>query len=276
MKYEEIINTAKPDIGKLPGGWEPDFNIRLNGNDKDYEGVWQKRTIAESNPNIVSLLDRQIHVFNDILEDWECDFIVESFMKSPNFENVSVQGRKDIPDDRVGSIRTTAWCPQFAQELWKRKFEMMMFPYVVCSNSTPTDWWQGNDKRLIWQPIGLSPMMRFMKYQKDGQHYAHYDAGFIYPNDNYRTLYSMVIYLTTNEEGGATRFIEDGQDGKNTWDRIHDDWTREARTDEVIFSSKAIKGNVLIFPHRLCHDVEKYLGDSPRIIIRTDILFEAI
>ena len=261
----ELIDI-KPEIEKLPGGWEPNFAINLNhsndiGNTVSFEGI---------------------HIFQNLLSSDECDEIVKQFMQSPNFEKVSIQGRKDVPDDRIGSIRTTAWCPQFAKELWDKKISSVIFKNETFTRFSPTDWWQDNNgnqikpKKRTYKTIGVSPMMRFMKYEKDGQHYAHYDAAYIYPNDKFRTLYSMVIYLTTNDLGGSTRFIYDSQYNVNIWERNHDDWTREAVLDEVLFSSKPVKGNVLIFPHRMCHDVEKYFGDAPRIIIRGDILFELI
>jgi len=249
----------KPPMEKLPGGWEPTFKIHLN---------------KTSDVKVKTPYGR-IQIFENMLTSDECDEIVKQFMQSPNFENVSIQGRKDIPDDRIGSIRTTAWCPQMAEEFWDKKLSSMIFP-LDFSDVAQTDWWQGDKTRKKWKPIGISPMMRFMKYEQEGQHYAHYDAGFIYPNDRYRTLFSMVIYLTTNDKGGSTRFIQDGQDELFTWDRVHEDWTREATDKEVICKSSPIKGNVLIFPHRMCHDVEKYLGDTPRIIIRGDVLFEAV
>jgi hypothetical protein len=138
-----------------------------------------------------------------------------------------------------------------------------------------TDWWQGDKLRTIWYPVGFSPMLRFMRYDSGGQHYAHYDAGFIYPNDNYRTLQSVVIYLTTNTDGGATRFIEDNQMHLPVWERNHQDWTREVQPSEVLYSSQPQMGKMLIFDHRLCHDVEMYRGNDPRIIIRGDIVFQA-
>lgn len=258
----QIINTAKPKMENLPGGWEPSFNVSL----KEEEHT----NIKWKSPH-----DR-VYIFENLLSEAECDDIINKFMQSPNFENVSIQGRKDVPDDRVGSIRTTAWCPQMAEEIWSKKLSKIIYEHTAFSSVSPTDWWQGDKNRRLWKPIGISPMMRFMKYDQQGQHYAHYDAGFIYPDDRYRTLCSMVIYLTSNDNGGATRLIKDGQDNLPEWERVHEDWTREAREDEVLCKSNPIKGNVLMFPHRLCHDVEKYLGDTPRIIIRGDVLFEAM
>ena len=115
-----------------------------------------------------------------------------------------------------------------------------------------------------------------MKYESGGQHYAHYDAGFIYPDDKYRTLQSIVIYLTTNVAGGSTRFIQDGQSTVPMRERKTEDWLREVEPNEVITSVYPKKGNILFFDHRLCHDVEKYFGNGPRIIVRGDIIYQAI
>jgi hypothetical protein len=257
---ENIIYTTKPEMDKVPGGWETNFTTKLDMADK----VGVKTPFG------------RVHIFENVFTSDECDELVKLFMQSPNFEGVSIQGRKDVPDDRIGSIRTTVWNTKLAEDMWEKKFRTVLMNRVVFSSKTPTDWWQGNKDRRIWNTYGISPMMRFMKYEKEGQHYAHYDAGYIYPDDNFRTLYSMVIYLTTNDGGGSTRFIQDNQDNLDVWERTHEDWTREATDSEVLAKSEPIKGNVLIFPHRYCHDVEKYMGDGPRIIIRGDIIFRAI
>lgn len=262
MKIIELVNSEKPNIEKLPGGWEPNFSISLKNTLECEEEIFRRATI-----------------YSKLFSPEECDEIISKFMQSPKFENVTVQGIKDVPDDRIGSIRTTVWSPSLADLFWEMKFKNVMREAVVCemfNERTPTDWWQGNKERTLWKAVGLSPMLRFMKYENGGQHYAHYDAGHIYKNDRYRTLYSFVMYLTTNEGGGTTRFIKDDQENIVEWERNHEDWPRESREDEVLFRSKPIKGNVLIFPHRMCHDVEKYLGDTPRIIIRGDVLFEAL
>jgi len=115
-----------------------------------------------------------------------------------------------------------------------------------------------------------------MKYERGGQHFAHYDAGFIYPDDNYRTLQSIVIYLTTVNCGGATRFIQDSQQNIPIWERNHLDWTREAASSEVLAISQPQAGSILVFDHRECHDVEIYSGEHPRIVIRGDIIYRSV
>lgn len=59
---------------------------------------------------------------------------------------------------------------------------------------------------------GPTPYMRFMKYFSGGMHAPHYDALYENKQDRYTTLMSWVLYLNTSEaEGGAFQFVEDGQ-----------------------------------------------------------------
>lgn len=257
---KNIISSEKPNPNSLPGFWEPEVELIPNFNTKrEYlKGV-----------------DAQI--IHGALSNYECELLLMFMMKSPNFEGVSVQGRKDVVDDRIGSLRTSIWSQALAESLFL-KIKNYLEPTLYASTYMATDWWQGKTKRYRWDLVGMSPLLRFMKYEKGGEHYAHYDAGYIYKDDNVRTLKSVVIYLTTCEEdkGGATRFIKDEQENIPIWDRNHLDWTREVLNKEVIASSRPMAGNILIFNHRECHDVEQYLGDTPRIIIRTDLIYQSI
>ena len=126
----------------------------------------------------------------------------------------------------------------------------MIIPFLdieLMDNETSTDWWQ-DDHHRIWEPVAISPMLRFMRYQNDSEHYSHYDAGYFYPDNIHRTLKSLVIYLTTNE-GGATRFINDNQKFIPVWERNHSDWSRRAKETEIMYSSYPETGKAIIFNH---------------------------
>ncbi len=146
---------------------------------------------------------------------------------------------------------------------------------LECEDTTSTDWWQGQITRR-WRYHGVSPLLRFMKYPKGGHHAAHYDAGYIYADSKYRTLFSFVAYFSTNKTG-ATRIIRDGQENTPIWDRNHADWDRDARPDEIVAESLPVKGNVLFFQHRIPHDVAEYTDEGQdRIIIRGDLIYNAL
>ena len=240
-----------------PGGWEPSSVPALTGN-PDIQGYGFVHGL----------------ILRNVLEAQDCAALIQFMESSPNFEPVSVQGFKDTVDTGIGSMRTTVWSAELAQQLWQRIGPHLMTQYM--NPYTPTDWWQGDPGRQVWKPIAISPLLRFMRYKRGGEHYSHYDAGFIYPDDRYRTLKSVVIYLTDSEGSGATRFIKDQQDDIPIWDRQHNDWLRQAQPEEVLYRSVPEAGKVLVFDHRRCHDVEPYTGSMPRVIIRADVVYEAV
>lgn len=255
---ESIIYSTKPDMDKLPGGWDPG---------KEEIKFMQPKGFCVSKP----LDDYEAYVVGGLFNYADCDKLISFFGNAGVSEGVSVQGLKDVPDDRIGSVRTTAFCATLAEKLWSKMAPFYKTRYM--DDYTPTDWWQ-HGKKKVWKPVAVSPMLRFMKYSAGGQHYAHYDAGYIYPDTDYRSLMSFVLYLTTNDTG-ATRIIQDNQSKIPVWDRKHDDWSVQAKSSEVLFESRPFKGNLFTFDHRICHDVDVFEGPE-RIIIRGDIIFKAV
>lgn len=263
-----IINSTKPKLGTLPGFWETDLFPF-----EEVEPIYA-RALPGFTPH-------EVIVYENVFTKSECQKLIDFMNQSPNFEEVGVQGMKDQKDTRIGSLRTSIWSPKIARFIWNRIVEYL--PGTIQFNkSTSTDWWQGKYSGLRLEsdeitvqgdPIAISPLLRFMKYGNEGQHYAHYDAAFIYPEQQFRSLKSMVIYLTTNENA-ATRFIRDEQTKKPIWDRNHEDWNRPVLDEEVIAKSECVAGNVLFFDHRICHDVQQYFGDTERVIIRGDLIYE--
>ena len=257
----------------LPGEWYPDMGqIKLD---------------ERSHPNLFGEKDR-FSLWN-ALTHRECRSLIKSFL-AQKMQAVSVSGFV-TGSHEVGSMRATAWSPELADTLWgKWKPEIQKHIYSRTMNDyTATDWYAmpatdcalERQEHRYWKPVGISPVLRFMKYEQGGEHNTHYDMGYDYwgrdPNDPRRTLMSFVVYLTTcaHGTGGGTRFIEDGQGAIPTALRNHDDWSERARLDQVTFASRPVEGKVLFFDHRMAHDVEPYTGSTPRIIIRGDLIFQA-
>ena len=256
MKWQELINRSKPDLTRLPAGWEPESVPDLHD---DVTPVVQNNFLAI--------------VIDHLFSKTECESLIQLMQSAPQVAPVNYQGNPKQESENIGSIRVNLWSPKLSESIWKK-----LSPYIdpiYANENTLTDWWQGDKSRKNWRPVAVSPLMRFMRYEKHGKHLPHYDAGFIYTNDNLRGLMSLIIYLTSHEQGGETRMVKDKQQGA-IWDRNHDDWTREAMNSEIQFSCKPKEGRALLFLHRECHDVAEYFADNPRIIIRTDILFEAM
>lgn len=255
-------DEQRPPSGVLPGEWDPP-PIQLSAPPQDLQ--------------VTTLFNGAAAIIDGALSSQDCQRLIEAMQQSGQASPVNVQGRQDLPDDRIGSVRATAWAPALGRQLWAR-----LQPYIPPQKLIPpddltsTDWHHPIAHRK-WRAINISPVLRFMRYEAGGQHYAHYDAGFDY-GDGRRTLMSLVLYLTTADEGagGRLRFIRDQQEHLPIWQRDHQDWPREVLPHEVIDGVRPIQGRALIFDHRICHDVELYTGQTPRIIIRGDVVFEAI
>lgn len=259
----KLIHT-QPDMDSLPGGCLPKHVPPLEG----------------GNLKITNLYDVGGHAFiiKNALSKNDCEQLRTLFELAPVSAPVSVTGFQDGGEHAAyggvaGSTRTTMFSEKLSESLWnviKGEFGTRQM-----TDYDRTDWWQDGGHKY-WLPVGCSPMMRFMKYESGGEHYAHYDAGFFYPDGEHRTLMSYVIYLTSNDSG-ATRFIQDNQ-GCSLIEsqRDHSDWTRRTEENEVITKVLPKEGSILFFDHRLCHDVEQYLGPGPRIIVRGDIIYKKI
>lgn len=243
----------RPSSGPLRDAWLPPA-IRLD---------------APVGLGVKPLFDEAFSVEN-ILSPADCSRLIDAMESSRRLAPVSVNGLPGC--GLVGSRRVTAWEPALADQLWGRLLPLL--PAIrLMSPTTPTDWhWPV--PCLRWRPCGVSPVLRFMRYDAGGQHHAHYDQSYSYP-DGRRTLMSFVLYLTSTPPGagGRTRFVRDGQEATPIEQRRHDDWSREALESEVLFAFVPTRGAALVFDHRRCHDIELYRGATPRIIVRGDIIF---
>ena len=176
----------------------------------------------------------------------------------------------DPAKDVVGSYRATYYSEDFARRLWNRIAPS--FPTLrVMDEFTPADW----DGDPVWRAVGVSPLMRFIRYTQHGLLVPHYDAPYNY-SDGKRTLMSMVLYLTQSgpDDGGATRFIVDPQRHLPLAERVYKDWTDLARARDILAPVAPELGSALVFDHRILHDSEMIRGTAPKIIMRTDIIFE--
>lgn len=255
------LNQEPPNMSKVPGGWLIEATPPLIG--------------CKAAPT-VTFLRNIVHLVNHLVHEESCDAINRFVEAAPAISPVSIQGMQEVTDETIGSWRTTMFNRSMARMLEYLLEPVAMNTQIYVGPMTPTDWWQGDKTRRLWRYVGISPMLRWMKYKRGGRHAVHYDAGYIYPDDNYRTLYSFVLYLSTNQTG-ATRIISDGQEFTPVWDRDHSDWTKEATPGQVVAKNLPQKGSMLIFPHRMPHDVEEFSdANSDRIIMRGDLVFKAV
>ena len=254
-------NETRPAPGILLGEWDPP-EISLDP------------FVAPPQRQDVPLQEGVAFTAHEVLSQADCGRLAQAFRDAGDAQPVGVSGI--VNSAGYGSVRRTAWAPQLSRDLWRRLAPCA--PSVRFTDAfTPTDAFATEDRKghCTWRVVGLSPVLRFMRYEPGGEHYCHYDAGFDY-GDGRRSLMSVVFYLSDAQGSGATRFVDDGQQGMPAASRNFSDWTRPARTDEVRHCSNPVKGSALVFDHRLCHDVQRWDGPGSRIIIRADVVYEAV
>jgi hypothetical protein len=266
----EILIHKKPNPDKIPGFWEFESNVAYN---TDGTVMWTE-VPSDSQLRLGNI--KHMCYIENALNDKLCDKLVELMNSCKNLQAVSASGHMDLLDKEIGSMRATCWSNSIAACL-DNVFRHDKFKIKTATQYVPTDVDISNGN-CLYRYHSVSPLLRFMKYENGSFHYPHYDAGYVYKNTNCRTLKSFVIYLTGNDKefGGSTRFINDEQKDIKTEYRNHADWNRLPYEREVIDRIYPKKGRVLVFDHRICHDVEKYIGSDPRIIIRGDLIYEKI
>ena len=268
--HDEVLSgrdERRPPPGAIPGAWDPppialDPRVKLP--------AWERLAI----PDALALVAR------DVLTHDDCKRMRDAMEQWGRAEPVGVTGVATSSGYGVGSVRATAWSPELATALWARLRPAI--PSVrFLGDLTPTDGFAITTEpgrrtgHRSYRVVGLSPLLRFMRYDPGGRHLCHYDAGFDY-GDGRRTLLSVVLYLTDAPHSGATRFVRDGQESIPVRERSFEDWSRDTRDDEVRLSVHPARGHALVFDHRLCHDVERWEGPGPRVIVRADVVYEAI
>lgn len=251
-----IFTLPPPNMLALPGGYLPQEVPLL--------------PLSEQ----VLLVEHQEGIFEcqSLLTEKAVEALRALFLASPNKEAVDQLGQRVSPQSTVlGSLRSSIWSPELAQQLYA-----LMAPFLKTRSfdaySRSDSWQFGNYQ--YWQPIGLSPLLRFMEYLPGGSHYPHYDAAYFYEDKRYRSLMSVLIYLSTCKGSGATRLLDDGQEQLRACERIYVDSSNAASTDQCFLKMEPVAGNAFCFDHRHWHDALP--SSEERLLIRTDLIYEGL
>jgi hypothetical protein len=222
-----------------------------------------------------------IYVVENALSAKSCDFIIDDFDEQETHP-VGIDGYCN-PESNVGSYRANAWAEELSitiSEKLRAFMDEKEFTFPLLGDGIDPI---VNDKEFalpFWphdmQPfrlLGSTPFMRFMKYKNGGMHTPHHDAPYKNEEERYISLFSWVLYLNTPDgTGGHFQFVNDlKQKGKHprSWDTS--DWTN--MSNEVTMEVAPKQGKLLIFPHWLCHQVQEYIGEGYRYIIRGDVAY---
>ena len=210
-------------------------------------------------PEVCSELLRDVGTWEWVPADRHGRFIPGAGEKG-NVENVA-----------DGSYRATAYDEEVARLLWDHLAPLLPSLRTM-GDLSPTDW----DGHRVWRPVGVNPMLRFIRYEAGGLLVPHYDAGYDFQDGRRHTLMSVVLTLTPSSQkpGGSTRFLLDPQRCLPLDERVYADRPVPGAPRDVLVEVPAGPGDALVFDHRLLHDGSTWHGPGSRILLRTDIIFE--
>lgn len=218
-------------------------------------------------------IDNGAFIMENLVTNEESAYI-RGFLNETSWQPVSVTGMQGNyePGDPIGSWRASSFQEEYAEALFDRLVNFLP-DRKICTDKTNTDW----DGHGIWEPIGVNPLLRFIKYTDGGYLVPHYDASYV-ASDEERTLSSLVIYLDKDPEitGGAVQFLHDQQAHLPVRMRNLDDLKVPAKPEEVRISLNPKPSSGLVFDHRVLHESQQVVGNGQKTIIRTDIMYRKV
>lgn len=181
------------------------------------------------------------HVFEltGFLSEEDCDQWID-LVEAEGFEPASINTQRGTErrEDVRNNDRLIRDDPATAQRLWAK-----LGPYVS----------QVFRGRPV---IGLNERFRFYRYDAGQKFDWHQDGSFERPNGE-RSLFTFLVYLNANFEGGGTSF-SDYNSGSSFPD----------------FCVKPKKGAALVFHHPIMHRGDPVVSGR-KYVMRTDVMYAA-
>lgn len=219
-------------------------------------------------------------VVENLLAPAECEALLAAAEAVPPDDGgFSFWGADCADADRARRFRSAdtleAFQPELCEQLWAR-----LAPFVPAElRIEPASERFERDLEGTWTPYGLNPHLLFARYAEGG-HFAPHVDGQTELDFNTRTLFSVIIYLGSTAEGGATRLLRGEQadaterDGAERADGAGGGGGRlVARADAVRTAVRPVAGRALGFYHQQLHDGEPVGGGCRKDIVRTDVLY---
>jgi len=233
-----------------------------------------------------------------ILSNEECDALVAAAEASGQFSFWSREDGGAAGDGRTASdgrslrafrnadtIEMTH--EPIAAELWAR-LEPFLDPALasleVTAEGTPQRW--ERDIEGAWCAAGTNVNLLLSRYRSGG-HFAPHTDGYSVVDLNYRSMYSIIVYLndcrSPGPGDGGTRFYDDSAKGKLTREAALDGseggaagagmerWSSDRSLERCCVA--AVRGRCLVFYHNLVHEGTAPSRGNAKYIIRSDLMY---
>jgi prolyl 4-hydroxylase len=176
----------------------------------------------------IELIPQQLFVIDDFFSEHECEeYILWSEQNGYEEAKVQIDGKQTMMKNVRNNSRITYIDQKLAERLWEK-----IQPSVVARLGSNV-------------AIGLNELFRFYKYESGQRFKRHIDGSYI-RNEREMSLFTLMIYLNDDFEGGETTF------------EMH--------------TIAPKKGQALVFEHSLRHAGEPILA-GVKYVLRTDIMY---
>ncbi len=237
---------------------------------------------AASSPTAVAnrvLQGIDAFVLDGVLTADECDHVIATAEASERFsfwnsEHVSGEQEESVERSFRNADTIEMDNPALAEELWQRiapHLEAHGAAVVRVESESEQQRWE-RDAEGVWDACGTNADLLVSRYLSGG-HFSPHTDGCSVMDLNYRSMYSMIVYLNDclpNSGDGGTRFYDDAVKGKfreEEWeDRACDgdkDGAAKTRGVNTRFTADrsmeqccvaARRGRALVFYHNIVHE----------------------
>ena len=113
----------------------------------------------------------------------------------------------------------------------------------------------------VYEPYGLNPCFRIVRYAPGGFFFPHFDGGFERSASN-TSIKTFMMYLNEGFEGGPTNFYKESQQHYKQPDPAN-----------VIHSYRPRAGSCLVFNHRITHDGGELISGE-KWLFRSEVMYK--
>ncbi|KAF0972133.1 hypothetical protein FDP41_009829 [Naegleria fowleri] len=176
---------------------EPGLTIRSNQKITWNLDDYSVRDSFQNKPSPIQCSDRLI-VIPDFLSSEECSSVLDQCAKKQQFESIATE----YPQSYRNSERMVFKDKSVAHHLWK-----LVQENLDCEELSRKVHPFGLDSNGRWMSCGVNECLRFSKYEEGNYFRPHIDGQFV-RHDHERSIYTLLIYLNDDFEGGETRFMK--------------------------------------------------------------------
>lgn len=202
---------------------------------------------------------KRIEIFRNNPRYSSLCFLVKNFMSESECEHYIRQTEQvgfssleeEYPVAYRNNDRVLFYSEDLAKQLWHRLIPFFKTENVIRTHPL------GFGNAGTWKPIGLNACFKFGKYIEGRYFSPHIDGPWI-PSWDLASVYTVIIYLNHNFDGGATELLI-------TNDFWHD-------TVPTVFP---LTGKAFIFRHDVLHE-GKIVTKGTKYILRTEVMFQRV